>query len=163
MTRPVAHHKPHCTSAGPNPHAAKAEDARANGVLEEWPRDGEPRHAAVAHGEPCAAEDPREVAKVVARLAAPGSELRDQPWKEPLECIDSASEQAVRVTALRDGRSWRGIIRKLRPFDQEDFFEVVRERPRGQESSDAGAEHDGCAMLAVCSCDERGTWPRSGS
>ena len=141
----IAHDERHRATAGSNPHAAQTADAGANGVLEERPRDGEPRHTAVAHGKPSAAENPRNVAQVVARLATLDSELSDQPWKQSLERIDPAREQAVRVTPLRDGWSWRGLVRKLRAFNEKDLLAAVRERPCGEESCDTGAEHNGFA------------------
>ena len=67
------------------------------------------------------------------------------------------------MTSLRDGWSWRGIILKLRAFDQKDFLEAVRERPRGEESRDTGAEDDGFAMwlfVHATSVARRPTWDR---
>jgi hypothetical protein len=123
-------------------HAAETDDARADGVLEHRARDSKSRHAAVAHGEPCAAEDPRNVAKVIARLASRGVELVVESRQEPLERVEATGEEAVSMTPLRDGRPRQGIVGQLRAFDQQDFFKGVRERARREESGDAGAEHD---------------------
>ena len=61
------------------------EHTRANRVFEQRPGDHQPRHTAIAHGQPLAAEDPRDVAQVIAGLTPLRDEFGDESGKEPLE------------------------------------------------------------------------------